>query len=131
MASETPAARPSLLLVDDERAYLEMLRLGLSIHFDVEVAQNSEEAEMRMALAKYDAVVCDHLMPGEKGLDFLIRVSQLHPNTRRVLITGYINPELLSRSISVAKLSKCLIKPVGIAELSRTLLEVVAAPPPK
>jgi response regulator RpfG family c-di-GMP phosphodiesterase len=67
-------------------------------------------------------------MPGEKGLDFLIRASQLHPKTRRILMTGYINPELLSRSIGVAKLARCLIKPVGIGELARSIREVLAEP---
>lgn len=131
MPPEPPKSRPSVLLIDDERPYLDMLRAGLGKEFEIEVAQNTEEGEMRLALGGYDAVVCDHLMPGEKGLDFLIRASQLHPNTRRILITGYINPELLSRSTGVAKLARCIIKPVGIAELAKALREVLAAPPPK
>jgi two-component system response regulator HupR/HoxA len=131
MSSEPPQTRPSILLIDDERPYLEMLRAGLSREFEIEVAQNTEEGEMRLAVGNYDAVVCDHLMPGEKGLDFLIRASQRHPDMRRILITGYINPELLSRSMGVAKLARCIIKPVGIAELARALREVLAAPSPK
>ena len=128
MSSEPSKPRPSVLLIDDERPYLEMLRAGLSREFEIEAAQNTEEGEMRLAVGRYDAIVCDHLMPGEKGLDFLIRASQRHPNTRRILITGYINPELLSRSMSVAKLARCIIKPVGISELARTLREVLAEP---
>ena len=128
MSTETPAPRPAVLLIDDELPYLDMLRAGLSKEFEIEVANNTDEGGIRLALRDYAAVVCDHLMPGEKGLDFLIRASELHPKTRRILITGYINPELLSRSIGVAKLSRCIIKPVGIAELAQALREALAVP---
>ena len=44
-----------------------------------------------------------------------------HPQTRRILLTGYINAELLSRSMRVAELSACLLKPVGAAELAQAV----------
>ena len=128
MPPETETSRPSVLLIDDELPYLDMLRMGLGREFEIEVAHDTEEAGMSLAARQYDVLVCDHLMPGEKGLDFLIRASQLHPKTRRILMTGYINPELLSRSVGVAKLARCLIKPVGIGELARAIREVLAEP---
>lgn len=121
--------RPSVLLVDDERPYLEMLRTGLHKEFEVQLAENTQDAEARMSLRDYDVIVCDHLMPGEPGLDFLVRVSELYPKTRRILITGYINPELLSRSVAVAKLSRCMLKPTGVTELAAVLREVLAINP--
>jgi DNA-binding NtrC family response regulator len=122
--------RPSILLVDDERSYLEMLRKGLQAEFEIEIAEGAEEAELRMSLKHYDVIVCDHLMPGEPGLDFLVRVSDMHPRTRRILMTGYINPELLSRSVAVARLSLCLLKPVGVTQLSQALRDTLKNPPP-
>jgi DNA-binding NtrC family response regulator len=124
---EDTTVRPSILLVDDERAYLEMLRTGLNKEFEVQIAQDTTDAEMRMNLRDYDVIVCDHLMPGEQGLDFLARSSESHPSTQRILVTGYINPELLSRSVKIAKLARCILKPVGSAELARVLREVLAA----
>jgi DNA-binding NtrC family response regulator len=127
-APETEPSRPSILLVDDERPYLEMLRTGLNKEFEIQLAFNTEDAEMRMNLRDYDIVVSDHLMPGEKGLDFLVRACEQHPKTRRILMTGYINPQLLSRSIGVAKLARCILKPLGVADLAKVLREVMAAP---
>lgn len=127
---ENFSSRPAVLIVDDERPYLEMLRTGLNKEFEIQLAQNTEDAEMRMSLRDYDVLVCDHLMPGEKGLDFLIRASELHPKTRRVLVTGYINPELLSRSTRVARLSRCMLKPVGLTDFAQALREVMASPLP-
>lgn len=123
--------RPSVLLVDDERPYLEMLRIGLHKEFEVQLAENAEDAELRLGLRDYDMIVCDHLMPGEPGLDFLIRVSELYPKARRILLTGYINPELLTRSTAVAKLSRCMLKPTGVTQLAQVLREVMASSPPK
>ncbi len=128
MPPETENSRPAVLLIDDELPYLDMLRIGLGTEFDIEVAHDTEEAGMSLAARHYDVLICDHLMPGEKGLDFLIRASQLHPKTRRILMTGYINPELLSRSVGVAKLARCLIKPVGIGELAQAIRDVLAEP---
>lgn len=129
-SQEPEASRPSVLIVDDERPYLEMLRSGLHKEFEVQLAVDTADAEARMNLRDYDVIVCDHLMPGEPGLDFLVRVSELYPKTRRILMTGYINPELLSRSVVVAKLSRCMLKPTGVTELSQVLREVMSKPPP-
>jgi len=104
--------RPVVLLVDDERAMLDAFSLRLETVFDVETATSASEAELMMASRKYDVVVCDHLMPGELGLDFLSRMSTLFPGTRRILVTGYMNPELISRSVALAGLSDCLLKPL-------------------
>ena len=59
MSSEPSKPRPSVLLIDDERPYLEMLRAGLSREFEIEAAQNTEEGEMRLAVGRYDAIVCN------------------------------------------------------------------------
>ena len=32
-------------------------------------------------------------------------------------MTGYMNPDLIARSISVARLSACLIKPIKVLDL--------------
>jgi DNA-binding NarL/FixJ family response regulator len=106
-----------VLLVDDEAAVRDVLRLGLKDHFDVETAGSANEAEMMMATHNYDVVVCDHLMPDEEGLTFLARARTQFPQVQRILLTGYVNPELLSRSTTVAGLAGCLMKPVSVQTL--------------
>ena len=91
-ASSLPAERTLVLVVDDEPAL--------------------------MAARRVAVVVCDHMLPGEAGLDFLVRMRERYPETRRILLTGYINPELFSRSYVVGELSACLLKPVNHAELA-------------
>jgi DNA-binding NtrC family response regulator len=114
-------AKPSVLIVDDEQPFLDMLDEAFADEFELITLASAEEAEQMMAMRRFDVVVCDHLMPGEAGLDFLTRCSARWPRTRRILLTGYINPELLSRSIAIADLAECLLKPVRPAELAKVI----------
>ena len=124
--SESPlAARRPVLLVDDEPAFLDAMAQGMAGEFEVVTAASAAEAVSRMAMRKYAVVICDHILPGEAGLDFLIRMRERHPETRRILLTGYMNPELLSRSMAVAELSACLLKPVHASELAVAVREAL------
>ncbi len=117
--------KSAVLIVDDEHALLTVLTALLADVFDVETATNADEAELLMASRHYDAIICDHMLPGEQGLDFLVRMSVLYPRTKRILLTGYLNPDFLSRSVGVAKLSSCVLKPAKADELARAMREAL------
>ncbi|HUJ43231.1 MAG TPA: response regulator [Opitutaceae bacterium] len=121
-----PAGRVRVLLVDDEPALLDALQQGMAGEFDVETAKSAAEAETRIGTRTYAVLICDHMLPGEAGLDFLVRMREQHPEMRRILLTGYINPELISRSVAVAELSACLLKPVHAAELAAAVRAALA-----
>jgi DNA-binding NtrC family response regulator len=109
--------KPVVLLVDDEVDICTVLELGLKDQLEIESARSAEEAELMLATRKYDVIVCDHLMPEEEGVAFLTRSMTLFPQVRRILMTGYTNPELLARCTGLADLSGCLVKPVRASEL--------------
>jgi CheY-like chemotaxis protein len=113
--------RPVVLLVDDEVSIRDVLRLGLENQFEVEEAASTSEAEAMMATRHYDVVVCDHMMPVEEGLPFLMRARKMFPKTQRILLTGYVNPELLSRSSELAGLAGCIMKPVNAVDLAAAI----------
>lgn len=121
MPPAPPPPRLVVLLVDDEPEMLKVLELGLKDAFDVECARSANEAEMMLGTRSYDVVVCDHLMPEEEGLAFLTRARRQFPQVQRILMTGYINPELLSRSTGVAGLADCLMKPVTAQALAAAI----------
>lgn len=121
MGTRPPIPRPVVLLVDDEASVRDVLKLSLAEFFEVETAASANEAELFMATRAYDVVVCDHLMPDEEGLSFLVRARTRFPQTQRILLTGYVNPELLSRSTAVAGLAGCLMKPIT----APTLIEAI------
>lgn len=127
---ETPgAAKPSVLLLEDEAPLAEAMVQHLMEDFDVERAANAEEAKLLLATREFDILLCDHMMPGgQQGLDFLIEAMARHPKSRRILLTGYMNPDLISRSIALAGLSECLIKPVSFVKLRELLFSVLDRP---
>src|SRR5438045_2175256 len=91
-------SRPLLLLVEDEPLLVATLRENLEDQFEIEVATNVEEARALFSTRKFDVILSDHMLPGKpQGLDFLIEALKRRPETKRILMTGYVNPELLSR----------------------------------
>jgi two-component system, NtrC family, response regulator HupR/HoxA len=126
MSASPPVSRSVVLVIDDELALLETIRAGLGDEFEIETAISAEEGTMLAGTRRYDAVICDQLLPGEQGLDFLARVAGQFPAMRRIMMTGYLNPELLSRSVSIGQLSACLVKPVPLAELKQALRDALA-----
>lgn len=129
MAAPQPgtSVRPAVLIIDDELPLLDAMRQGLSQEFDVDAASTAEEGVLLAATRNYDVIVSDQLLPGEQGLEFLMRMASLHPAARRIMLTGYINPDLISRSMASAQLSACLLKPASIAELTRAIRKALTA----
>ncbi len=125
-SNEPGASRPKVLIVDDEEALLHVMRLRLEEDYEVETANSTAEADVQLGLQRFDVVMADHLMPGETGLDFLMRVREHFPKTKRILVTGYLNPELISRAQMLAELSGYLLKPVSDQQLRTVLAGALA-----
>ncbi len=127
MAEPASSSRPSLLLVEDEAPLAAALCGNLEAEYEIEVAGTVEEARLLLSTHKFDAILSDHMLPGKaQGLDFLVEALERQPTAKRILMTGYLNPDLLGRSVSLANLSACLIKPVDIAQLKQELKEALA-----
>ena len=118
--------RPSVLLLEDDTPLADMILSALGDEFEFERAASAEEAKLLLAARTFDILLCDHMMPGpQQGLEFLAEAMESHPKARRLLMTGYINPDMITRSISVAGLSACVIKPFEMRELRRHLHECI------
>lgn len=113
----------AVLLVDDEKALVSLYAEALTPLFEVDVAHSARDAGYLLHKKEYKVIVCDHLMPGGNGLGFLVHVREEHPNTQRVLVTGYMKPEMLLRSVNEAALYRYLLKPVSLPELVKTVQE--------
>lgn len=116
-SSSPSAPKDAILLVDDEATILEMYRAALESHFDVTTASSVKEAEGLLHRHNYKVVVSDHLMPGGNGLSFLVRAREESPEMARLLVTGYMKPEMMLRAVNEAAVFRYLLKPVPIPEL--------------
>lgn len=121
------AVRDSVLLVDDEQTLLDVFAVSLSPYFEVTTANSTREAEFILRKKRFKVVVADHLMPGGNGMSFLVRTREEYPEMQRVLVTGYMKPEMLLRSVNEAALFRYLLKPVAIAEFTKVVQDAVKA----
>jgi DNA-binding NtrC family response regulator len=126
-ADSTAAPKDSILVVDDEPPILEAFGAALSPYFDVSVASSAREADFILRKKEFKVVISDHLMPGGNGMSFLVRAREEYPQMQRILVTGYMKPEMLIRSVNEAALFRYLLKPVTLSELVKVVQDAARA----
>jgi DNA-binding NtrC family response regulator len=130
MYPDDPKAAPAknaILVVDDELPILEAFSTALSPYFDVTTAASAREADFILRKKPFKVVISDHLMPGGNGMSFLVRAREEYPQMQRILVTGYMKPEMLIRSVNEAALFRYLLKPVTLSELIKVVQDAVSA----
>jgi DNA-binding NtrC family response regulator len=126
-ADSNAAAKDSILIVDDEPPILEAFAAALSPYFEVAVAASAREADFILRKKEFKVVISDHLMPGGNGMSFLVRAREEYPQMQRILVTGYMKPEMLIRSVNEAALYRYLLKPVTLSELVKVVQDAAQA----
>lgn len=127
----TPEIHPSLLLVDDDLTFCQVMARALQRRgFDVQVAHDAVEA---IRLAERDPpeyALVDLKMPGDSGLVLIRRLHAIEPATRIVVLTGFAS---VATAIEAIKLGAVhyLAKPVDadevVAAFGRTEGDIGAA----
>ena len=106
-----------VLLVDDEITSLAIMKKMLSGEgYDVNTANNGEEALSKANLMKYDIVITDFNMPGISGIELTKELLNLDPETIILLITAYASIKGSVEAIKVGAFDY-LTKPVNREEL--------------
>lgn len=101
-----------VLFVDDEQNILAALRrLFRPQAYRVFIAPSGAEALEIMARERIDLVVSDMRMPGMDGAAFLAEVAQRHPDTVRILLTGYSDMASTIEAINKGGIYRYLTKP--------------------
>ena len=119
--------RDAVLIIDDEESLLDVFEAVLSPFFNVTRATNTRDADFQLHRRAFKVVIADHLMPGGNGMNFLVRAREEFPHMQRILVTGYMKPEMLLRSVNEAALFRYLLKPVAVAELIKVVQDAAQA----
>ncbi len=126
-ASKAPENREAVLLVDDEQPILDMYTAALTPFFEVQRCTSTKDAEFLLRKKAFKVVIADHQMPGGNGMSFLVRCREEYPQMQRVLVTGFMKPEMLLRSVNEAALFRYLLKPVPITDLIKVVRDAAKA----
>ena len=120
----------TLLLVDDDQQLAETLQWILTDeNFLVDVAHDGDEAMLKVTANRYDAVVCDIMMPHMRGDDFYCQATEMRPELRSrfVFITGFGNDPKIRAFLNRSGV-KCLIKPFPVKKLIDCVKGLVDVP---
>lgn len=116
----------TLLIVDDEFSIRRLLaRILRKSGVQVITADSVATAEMLLLYNEVDLVLCDHEMPGEKGLSFLCRLKQQYPDMVRVLITGHADFAMTVEAINDAQVHYCISKPFETSEIQDLVTDLL------
>lgn len=116
---ENPAGgRGTVLLVDDEKNVLSALsRLLRRDGYRIVTAGSFGEAFDVLTEEDVQVVVSDHRMPDGKGTEFLGRVKVTHPDTVRMILSGYADLGTVTEAINVGAVHRFMTKPWDDDEL--------------
>ena len=83
-------AAKQILVVDDDPLFRDFLKEALDRNeYDVDVAENGQQAIQNLEEAEYDLILSDIRMPGLDGIKVLERATKLQPESRVVMITAH------------------------------------------
>jgi len=128
-ASVPPPRRGRILVVDDEISVARTLKALLENEHDLTLAHSGAEALAALCAApgvRFDAIMCDLMMPGISGMELFERIRREYPGLERriVFMTGGVSM-VRAREFLATSPNLTFEKPFDFDRLRRTLRELV------
>ncbi len=119
----------TVLLVDDEPDNLNVLRSILGNRYNIMQATDGQEA-LNMVQSMPDPkqltlVVSDQRMPRLTGVQLCEKLSEILPDTMRIIVTGYIDIDAIVDSVNRARIYKFVIKPFDRHDFELTVQRAI------
>ena len=129
--SKTTNIPPRIMVVDDERDILSIVKRGLESknRFQVEIFIDAESALASLKENSnnyYDLVLTDIRMPKINGFELYRRIKESNPSMKIVFITAFeINKEEFSKVIPSLDVIDFISKPVSMSTLISKLNSIL------
>jgi CheY-like chemotaxis protein len=119
------AKKRKILIVEDEAVVRESVRDWLiDDGYDVDVAENGDEALEKIKKEEFGVIVLDLKLPGIDGLQVFEQAKELKPETKGVIITAYPSKETQEKARRLGLLDY-LAKPFRVEDLERLITEAL------
>lgn len=126
LAPNTDNASFTILCVDDEANILSALRRLFRPHgYTVLTAGGGAEGLDVLAKEHVDLIISDMRMPGMDGATFLAEARTRHPDTVRLLLTGYADMDSTIAAINAGQIARYIAKPWNDQDVVLTVREAL------
>ena len=116
-----------VLVVDDETPILRAVRRVLrKENFEVIVTNSPKEALELLGEEPYAVLLADHRMPDMEGTYLLEKARKLSPSTIRIILTGYLDPQVAIAAINRGAVFAFVTKPWKDEDLCTIIRQAVA-----
>ena len=117
---------PRILIVDDEEAILETMSFTFMDLYEVFTSTDARKAlETLDEKSPIACVITDQRMPGMTGVEFLAEASRRHPETVRIMLTGFADAEATIQAINDGQVYAYINKPWEPDELKQIVKRAV------
>ena len=121
-----------MLIIDDETAVLDATADYLTAHgYDVDTAEEREEAEALLLNVPYSLVIADMRLTGthgREGLEVIRIVRDQQPDCRMIVVTGLGSRDLRDESMRSGA-DAFLTKPVPLSDILTTVQRLLTRSP--
>ena len=117
---------PRILIVDDEEAILETMSFTFMDLYEVFTSTDARKGlEILDEKSPIACVITDQRMPGMTGVEFLAEASRRHPDSVRIMLTGFADAEATIQAINDGQVYAYVNKPWEPDELKQTVKRAV------
>lgn len=117
-----------LLVIDDNKSLVSMIKEYFKNHADIEVAMEAYDGGEGLNLIekqsdKYDVVILDLIMPNKDGISVLEYMKKKNIDRKVIVLTSYNTPEII-RKVSEFGVNYYILKPFELSDLEKRIIEI-------
>jgi len=117
---------PRILYIDDEVINLELLQLTFMNDFEILIAESAAKGlDLLTKNPDIHVLISDLKMPVMNGLDFIKVVKKKYPEKVCMLLTGFMESDVMLEGFNKELIFRYLMKPWNKDELKETILEAL------
>ncbi len=106
-----PSMKRDILYIDDEADNLVVFEASFEGSFRVFTAESAADALELLEQRTFPVVVADQRMPGMTGSELFEVMRRKYPHTKRVMLTGYADPNAMLEAINQGQVYYFIKKP--------------------
>ncbi len=123
----------TILVVDDDPKVRELIQSFFSLkenEFSCVVADDAQQAVLKLSNQDFDIILVDNAMPGRKGIDFAVhlRKSIKYSRIPVILMSGALQQDDVLKAVE-AGLKDILVKPFSLKRLNDKIAQCLKKHP--